>query len=98
MPSHGAPMTGFGNHFATEAVPGALPVGRNSPQKVPFGLYAEQVSGTPFTAPRPRRRDPPLVAPPPAPPRPPPAVQTGRDALAAPLGTVRRGAGLAQSA
>ncbi|WP_375197072.1 homogentisate 1,2-dioxygenase [Sphingobium sp.] len=45
-------MTGFGNHFATEAVPGALPVGRNSPQHVPFGLYAEQLSGSAFTAPR----------------------------------------------
>ncbi|MGK2911314.1 MAG: homogentisate 1,2-dioxygenase [Sphingobium sp.] len=47
-----AMLTGFGNHVATEAVAGALPVGRNSPQKVPFGLYAEQVSGTAFTAPR----------------------------------------------
>jgi len=45
-------MTGFGNHFATEAVPGALPVGRNSPQRPPYGLYAEQLSGTAFTAPR----------------------------------------------
>ncbi len=45
-------LTGFGNHFATEAVPGALPVGRNSPQKTPMGLYAEQLSGTAFTAPR----------------------------------------------
>ena len=45
-------LTGFGNHFSTEAVPGALPVGQNSPQKVPFGLYAEQLSGTAFTAPR----------------------------------------------
>ncbi|MGH6617186.1 homogentisate 1,2-dioxygenase [Sphingomonas sp.] len=45
-------QTGFGNHFATEAVPGALPIGRNSPQKPPFGLYAEQLSGTAFTAPR----------------------------------------------
>jgi homogentisate 1,2-dioxygenase len=45
-------MTGFGNHFATEAVPGALPVGRNSPQRPTFGLYAEQLSGTAFTAPR----------------------------------------------
>ncbi len=44
--------TGFGNEFATEALPGALPVGRNSPQKVAYGLYAEQISGTPFTAPR----------------------------------------------
>ncbi|MBX7487917.1 homogentisate 1,2-dioxygenase [Qipengyuania sp. GH25] len=43
---------GFGNHVATEAVAGALPVGRNSPQKTPFGLYAEQLSGTAFTAPR----------------------------------------------
>ncbi len=49
-------MTGFGNAFATEAVPGALPVGRNSPQAVPFGLYAEQVSGTAFTAPRAENR------------------------------------------
>jgi homogentisate 1,2-dioxygenase len=45
-------MTGFGNHFATEAVTGALPVGRNSPQRPAFGLYAEQLSGTAFTAPR----------------------------------------------
>lgn len=45
-------MTGFGNEFATEALPGALPEGRNSPQKVPYGLYAEQISGTAFTAPR----------------------------------------------
>ena len=45
-------LTGFGNHFATEAVAGALPQGQNSPQKVPFGLYAEQFSGTAFTAPR----------------------------------------------
>ena len=45
-------MTGFGNHFATEAVAGALPVGRNSPQRPAFGLYTEQLSGTAFTAPR----------------------------------------------
>ncbi|MGI8467676.1 MAG: homogentisate 1,2-dioxygenase [Pyrinomonadaceae bacterium] len=45
-------QTGFGNEFATEAVKGALPVGRNSPQKAPLGLYAEQFSGTAFTAPR----------------------------------------------
>jgi homogentisate 1,2-dioxygenase len=45
-------QSGFGNHFATEAVPGALPVGQNTPQKVAFGLYAEQLSGTAFTAPR----------------------------------------------
>jgi len=49
-------LTGFGNHFATEAVAGALPVGQNSPQKVPFGLYAEQLSGTAFTAPRSENR------------------------------------------
>ena len=45
-------QTGFGNHFSTEAIPGALPVGRNSPQKPAFGLYTEQLSGTAFTAPR----------------------------------------------
>jgi homogentisate 1,2-dioxygenase len=45
-------MTGFGNGFETEALPGALPVGRNSPQRCPYGLYAEQISGSPFTAPR----------------------------------------------
>src|SRR5512145_754567 len=45
-------MTGFGNECATEALPGALPVGRNSPQRCPYGLYAEQLSGTAFTAPR----------------------------------------------
>src|SRR4051812_32014629 len=45
-------MSGFGNSFETEALPGALPVGRNSPQKVNYGLYAEQLSGSPFTAPR----------------------------------------------
>lgn len=45
-------MPGFGNDFETEALPGALPVGQNSPQKTPYGLYAEQLSGSPFTAPR----------------------------------------------
>ena len=45
-------QTGFGNEFATEAVEGALPVGQNSPQIAPLGLYAEQFSGTAFTAPR----------------------------------------------
>jgi homogentisate 1,2-dioxygenase len=49
-------MTGFGGHFESEAVPGALPLGRNSPQKVPYGLYAEQISGTAFTAPRAENR------------------------------------------
>ncbi|MEQ8584435.1 MAG: homogentisate 1,2-dioxygenase [Thalassobaculaceae bacterium] len=45
-------MPGFGNDFETEAVEGALPIGQNSPQRCPYGLYAEQLSGTPFTAPR----------------------------------------------
>ncbi len=45
-------MSGFGNGFETEALPGALPIGRNSPQKCSYGLYAEQLSGSPFTAPR----------------------------------------------
>jgi len=45
-------QSGFGNEFATEALAGALPEGRNSPQKVAHGLYAEQISGTAFTAPR----------------------------------------------
>jgi homogentisate 1,2-dioxygenase len=45
-------QSGFGNSFETEALEGALPVGRNSPQKVALGLYAEQLSGSPFTAPR----------------------------------------------
>ena len=45
-------QTGFSNEFATEAIEGALPIGRNSPQKAPLGLYAEQFSGTAFTAPR----------------------------------------------
>ena len=45
-------MTGFGGHFESEAVGGALPKGRNSPQRPAYGLYAEQVSGSPFTAPR----------------------------------------------
>jgi homogentisate 1,2-dioxygenase len=45
-------QTGFGNEYATEAVPGALPRGRNSPQRAPFALYPELLSGTAFTAPR----------------------------------------------
>ena len=45
-------MPGFGNDFETEALPGALPQGQNSPQRCAYGLYAEQLSGTPFTAPR----------------------------------------------
>ena len=47
---------GFGNHFVTESVPDALPVGRNSPQRPPYGLYAEQISGTSFTTARAENR------------------------------------------
>ena len=43
---------GFGNQFSTEAIEGALPIGANSPQRPPYGLYAELISGTAFTAPR----------------------------------------------
>jgi homogentisate 1,2-dioxygenase len=43
-------QSGFGNSFETEALEGALPRGQNSPQKVPYGLYAEQLSGSAFTA------------------------------------------------
>ena len=49
---HPGYMSGFGNGFESEALPGALPRGRNSPQRCPYGLYAEQLSGSPFTAPR----------------------------------------------
>ena len=45
-------QSGFGNEFASEAIAGALPRGQNAPQRAPMGLYTEQVSGTPFTAPR----------------------------------------------
>jgi homogentisate 1,2-dioxygenase len=45
-------QSGFANDWASEALPGALPVGRNSPQRCAYGLYAEQLSGTAFTAPR----------------------------------------------
>ncbi|HEX6605229.1 MAG TPA: homogentisate 1,2-dioxygenase [Sphingomicrobium sp.] len=45
-------MTGFGGHFESEAVEGALPKGRNSPQRPAYGLYAEQLSGSSFTSPR----------------------------------------------
>ena len=45
-------QSGFGNEFATEAVAGALPQGRNSPQRAPLNLYTELLSGTAFTAPR----------------------------------------------
>jgi homogentisate 1,2-dioxygenase len=49
-------LSGFGNEFATEAARGALPVGQNSPQRAPFGLYAELFSGAAFTAPRAQNR------------------------------------------
>ncbi len=49
-------MPGFGNHFSTEAQKGALPAGQNSPQKPAYGLYTEQISGSPFTAPRAQNR------------------------------------------
>src|SRR6266566_10139023 len=45
-------QNGFGNQFGTEVLEGALPEGRNSPQRCGYGLYAEQFSGTAFTAPR----------------------------------------------
>ncbi|MDX3232253.1 homogentisate 1,2-dioxygenase [Streptomyces sp. ME19-01-6] len=47
---------GFGNEHSSEAVAGALPIGRNSPQRAPLGLYAEQLSGTAFTEPRAHNR------------------------------------------
>ncbi|NKI93023.1 homogentisate 1,2-dioxygenase [Rhizobacter sp. SG703] len=49
-------QSGFGNQFASEAVPGVLPTGRNSPQKAAHGLYAELLSGAAFTAPRAENR------------------------------------------
>ncbi|HTV29821.1 MAG TPA: homogentisate 1,2-dioxygenase, partial [Xanthobacteraceae bacterium] len=56
--SHTPPQyqSGFGNHFVSEAVPGALPVGRNSPQRPLHGLYAELISGTSFTTARAENR------------------------------------------
>lgn len=44
--------SGFGNEFESEALKGALPIGQNSPQNCAYGLYAEQLSGSAFTAPR----------------------------------------------
>lgn len=49
-------LAGFGNQFQSEAIAGALPVGRNSPQRAPLGLYAELLSGSAFTAPRAENR------------------------------------------
>lgn len=47
-------LSGFGSHFSSEdeRCPNSLPVGQNSPQQCPYGLYAEQLSGSAFTAPR----------------------------------------------
>lgn len=45
-------LSGFGNHFESEALPGSLPKGQNNPRVAPYELYAEQLSGTAFTAPR----------------------------------------------
>jgi homogentisate 1,2-dioxygenase len=56
MPTSLAYQSGFGNEFATEASPGALPQGQNSPQHAPLGLYTEQLSGSAFTAPRAQNR------------------------------------------
>ncbi len=52
MKDHPATQSGFGNEFASEALAGALPVGRNSPQRHGLGLHAEQITATPFTVPR----------------------------------------------
>src|SRR5262245_32235725 len=49
-------LSGFGNEQVSEVLPGTLPEGQNSPQKPPRGLYTEQLSGTPFTAPRAENR------------------------------------------
>jgi homogentisate 1,2-dioxygenase len=49
-------LRGFGNEHHSEAIPGALPWGQNSPQRAPMGLYAEQMSGTAFTEPRENNR------------------------------------------
>ena len=49
-------LSGFGAEHASEALPGALPVGQNAPQRCPYGLYAEQLSGSAFTAPRHRNQ------------------------------------------
>ena len=52
LPESPTYQSGFGNQFSSEALPGALPVGQNSPQRVPYGLYTELLSGTAFTVPR----------------------------------------------
>jgi homogentisate 1,2-dioxygenase len=45
-------QSGFGNDFASEALPGALPIGQSNPQRPAYGLYTEEINGTSFTAPR----------------------------------------------
>ena len=77
-------QSGFGNQFATEAVEGVLPQGRNSPQQVAHGLYAELVSGSAFTAPRAENRRSWLYR------RQPSVVSGGYDAYAQPLPEDRR--------
>lgn len=52
MPEQITYLHGFGNYFQSEAIDGAFIRGRNSPQHVPYGLYAEQISGSAFTTPR----------------------------------------------
>lgn len=52
MPEELSYLSGFGNEHLSEAIDGAVPVGQNSPQQAPHGLYAEQFSGTAFTQPR----------------------------------------------
>ena len=49
-------LCGFGNEHETEALPNALPKGQFSPQKISYGLYAEQFNSTAFTAPRDKNR------------------------------------------
>jgi len=44
--------TGFGNVHQSEDLPDALPRDQNSPRRVAYGLYAEQVNGSGFVAPR----------------------------------------------
>ena len=56
MPDELSYLSGFGNEHETEALPGALPKGQFSPQKVKYGLYAEQFNSTAFTAPRDKNR------------------------------------------
>ncbi len=81
-------QSGFGNQFASEAVPGTLPVGRNSPQRVAHGLYAELLSGSAFTAPRAENRRTWLYR------RQPSVVVGGYERLALPLWTTGAASGV----